>query len=94
MERVDNGSRDEYWNKDRTIEIPVFAQAMIIFPLTKKAFMIKIGFLPKFQRVYKPQRELSLDESILIQMVNKAKTGNICNSRIYHGEGSHLQEII
>lgn len=82
----------------------------------KKIRPIISYFLPKFQEVYKPERELSLDESImpwrgrlsfkvynaskitkyglLIRMVCEARTGYICNFRMYCGEGSRLQETI
>ncbi|XP_026467688.1 piggyBac transposable element-derived protein 4-like [Ctenocephalides felis] len=72
--------------------------------------------LPKFRIVYKPERELSLDESvmpwrgrlsfkvynaskivkygILIRMVCEAKSGYICNLKIYCGNGNSLQSTI
>jgi len=82
----------------------------------KKIRPIVTYFSQKFLKVYKPQRELSLDESIvrwrgrlsfkvynaskinkygiLIRMVCEARTGYICNFRIYDGKGSRLQETI
>ncbi|XP_037935156.1 piggyBac transposable element-derived protein 4 [Teleopsis dalmanni] len=82
----------------------------------KKIRPILSYFTNKFQEVYKPERELSLDESImpwrgrlsfkvynaskiikyglLIRMVCEAKTGYICNFRMYCGVGSRLQDTI